>query len=183
MAVQVMQRMTAAEFDGFALLPENTDRLLEFVGGEVCEVVSNSFSSEVGANILAELRAFVKKKRLGRITGADGGYVVAGERYIPDVAYISYERQPQPSHEAYNPNPPDLAVEVLSPSDDQTKMRVKVVNYLRAGVVVWVVNPDARTVEVYAPGQAARIMDVEGILDGGDVLPGFTLAVKDLFPA
>jgi Uma2 family endonuclease len=118
---------------------------------------------------------------MGRVTGADGGYVVSGERYIPDVAFISKEKQPEPSHEAYNTTPPDLAVEVLSPSNDPGDIRIKLFNYLRAGTVVWLVDPDKKEVEVYASGQAKKL-GLDSILDGGDVLPGFTLPVKEIFP-
>ncbi len=176
------KRYTIAEFDEFVHLPENTDRLFEFINGEIIEVVSNNYSSEVAAIILAEIRIFSKGKNLGRITGADGGYMVSGERYIPDVAFISIKRQPEPSHHAYNPNPPDLAVEVLSPTDDPAAIRIKIVNYLRAGATVWVVDADKRQIEVYAPNQPPKTLRIGDILDGGDVLPGFQPAVKDIFP-
>lgn len=180
MAVQT-RRMTVEEFDQFIQQPENADRLFEYVGGEIIEVVSSNYSSEVAARVLIEIGIFVKNKDLGRVTGADGGYIVSGERYIPDVAFISKEKQPEPSHEAYNPTPPDLAVEVLSPSNDPGGIRIKLVNYLRAGTVVWLVDPDKKEVEVYASGQAKKL-GLDGTLDGGDVLPGFTLPVKAIFP-
>jgi len=174
--------MTVEEFDQFAALPANQNKRLEYVGGEVSEVVSNSYSSEIAANVLAEIRMFVKGQKLGRVTGADGGYRVMGERYIPDAGFISFARQPQSSHEAYTPNPPDLAVEVLSPSDDPVEMRIKIVNYLRAGTTVWLVNPERKHVEIYAPDQAPLMVGIDGVIDGGTVLPGFRLAVRDIFP-
>jgi Uma2 family endonuclease len=128
------------------------------------------------------LTVFVRTHDLGYVTGADGGYRVSGERYIPDAAFISTARQPQPSHEAYNPNPPDLAVEVLSPTNDPGEMRVKIVNYLLAGTVLWVVDPDLKRVEVYVPGQTPKTLGIDDVLDGGNVLPGFSLAVRDIFP-
>lgn len=175
-------RYTAAEFDRFASMKENADRRLELVEGEIVEVVSTSYSSETAANLLAEIRLFTKVHKLGRVTGADGGYVVGAERYIPDVAFISFTRQPEPSHAAYNPQPPDLAVEVLSPSDEAAMMRIKVVNYLQAGTTVWVVDPDRLTVEVYTPAAPPRTLTADDTLDGGSILPGFSLAVKDIFP-
>jgi Uma2 family endonuclease len=62
-------------------------------------------------------------------------------------------------------------------------VRVKVGNYLAAGTVVWVIDPERKLVEVYAPGQPVRKVGVDSVLDGGEVLPGFTLAVKDIFAA
>ena len=145
-------------------------------------MVSNNYSSEIAMLIGAMLVLFVKKERLGHVTGADGGYMVAGQRFIPDVAFISSTRQPQPSREAYNPNPPDLAVEVLSPPDDSTNMRMKVVSYLKAGTVVWVVDPDKKQVEVYLPDRIPNTVTLDDTLEGGDILPAFTLPVKDIFP-
>lgn len=175
-------RYTAAEFERFASLPENVDRRLELVEGEIVEVVSSGYSSETAANLLAAIKLFAGGHKLGRVTGADGGYVVSGERYIPDVAFISFARQPEPSHAAYNHQPPDLAVEVLSPSDDPAALRIKIVNYLRAGTTVWVVDPIKQMVECYVPNASPRTLTVDDTLDGGDVLPGFEIAVRDIFP-
>lgn len=183
MALQTGLRMPVTEFDEWVQQPENADRDYEYIRGEVFEVVSNNYSSEIAALITTYLGLYLLQNKIGRITGADGGYQVGGERYIPDVAFISYRRQPQPSHAAYNPNPPDLAVEVLSPANDDEKMRVKVANYLAAGAVVWVVDPEARAVEVYTPGQSVRMAGMDEMLDGGSVLPGFQVAVRDIFPA
>jgi Uma2 family endonuclease len=174
--------VTAEAFDQFVLLPENRDRNFELIAGEIVEVVSNSYSSLVSMLLGGRVSVFVFDHGLGWVTGADGGYWVGDERYIPDAAYISKVRQPQPSHDAYNPNPPDLAIEVLSPSDDRDDLRLKIVNYLNAGTTLWVVNPPLKTVEVYVPGQKPRVLTINDTLDGGAVLPGFTLAVKDVFP-
>ncbi|NWF69282.1 MAG: Uma2 family endonuclease [Chloroflexi bacterium] len=174
--------MTAEEFDQWVLLPENATRSFEFIGGEIVEMVSNNYSSMVAALILGELQGFTKGKNLGYLTGADGGYWVNGERYIPDAAFISKTRQPVPSRDAYNPNAPDLAVEVLSPSDDPHTTRLKVVNYLLAGTTLWLVDPERKIVEGYVPGAAPKTLGLDDTLDGGAHLPGFSLAVKDIFP-
>ncbi|HYO89277.1 MAG TPA: Uma2 family endonuclease [Candidatus Limnocylindrales bacterium] len=174
--------MTAEQFEEFSLRPENADRRLELVEGEITEVVSNSYASEVAANILAEIRFFAKTHG-GRVTGADGGYVVGNDRYIPDVAFISEFRQPERPNVAWNPIAPDLAVQVLSPTDDPTEIRIKTSNYLSAGTTVWVADPDRKRIEVHAPGIPVFIARMGDTLGGGDVLPGFTLAVGDIFPA
>lgn len=180
--VTQMRSVTPEAFDHFVQQPENRDRNFELIAGEIVEVVSNSYSSEIAAIILGELRAFIKGKTLGRVTGADGGYIIDGERYIPDAAFISNARQPQRSYAAYNPVAPDLAVEVMSPTDNVDDLRLKIVNYLNAGTTLWVVNPPQKTVEVYTPGGKPRVLTINDTLDGGTVLPGFTLAVKDVFP-
>lgn len=183
MAVQT-RRMTVEEFDAFANLPENADKLLEFIGGEVVEVPSNPYASKISQIVAGELYIYLRGKDLGHLTGEAGGYWVSGERYAPDVAFISKAKQPELARQGYNPNPPDLAVEIDFPStyESQQNMSIKVANYLAAGTVVWVFKPEHKRVEVYAPGQPARILGIDGVLDGGDVLPGFTLAVKDVLP-
>ncbi len=175
------QLITAQEFDRVAALPENRDRRFELIAGEIHEAASNHYGSRIAAAIVGELRAFIKPGRLGGLTGADGGYIVAGERYIPDAAFISTARQPEGSHEAYNPLPPDLAVEVLSPGDEQADIRRKLTNYLYAGTTVWVIDPEARTAEVHSPGQPFEVIREGGILNGDPILPGFRLPLADIF--
>lgn len=183
MAVQT-QRMTVEEFDRFVTLPENADRLFEYIGGEVVEVVSNQRSSSIGYWLGVFIGMYLLQHDVGRVvTGADGGYMIAGERYIPDLAFVSRTRQSEPSDKAYSPITPDLAAEVLSPSNSAHDMRVKVVNYLSVGTTVWVIDPDRKLVEVYEPGQAVKKIGIEGTLDGDSVLPGFSVAVKDIFRA
>jgi Uma2 family endonuclease len=170
-----------AEFDRFVALPENAGRNFEYIAGEIIEVVSNNKSSRAGLNIMAEVRNFVKRHKLGRTTGADGGYVVAGEKYIPDGAFVSYARQPVAVDVAYNPVAPDLAVEVLSPGNEHSEITRKVGNYLAAGTVVWVIDPDDETVDVYTPGQPRLTLHQLDTLKGDVVLPGFQLRVADIF--
>lgn len=170
------------EFDAFVLLPENRDRNFEWHNGRIIEVVSSSLPSEIGSIILGEVRAFNKVHRLGRTTGADGGYIVNGERYIPDAAFISNARQPERVNAAYNPLTPDLAIEVISPTDNEADIREKIVNYVLAGTVLWLADPEAETIQVFVPNQKPRTLTVDDVLDGGTVLPGFQVAVRDLFP-
>ena len=84
------------------------------------------------------------------------------------------ERQPMPVEEA---------VEVDFPSTlaSQRKLRTKIASYLAAGTLLWVVYPETFEVEVYAPGQLMRLFGIDDILDGGDVLPGFRLAAREIF--
>jgi len=181
MAVQA-QRMTVEEFDEFVGQPEHADRLFEYIGGEVVEVVSSQRASAIAYNVGFFLKLHLRTNNIaGLVTGADGGYEIAGERYIPDVAFVSASRQAAPSERAYSPIPPDLAVEALSPSNTPHEMRLKLVNYLAAGTTVWIVDPERQLVEVYTPGRAAKTVRADGTLDGGDVLPGFRLAVQDIF--
>lgn len=175
--------MTDVQFDQFVELHENRDKLFEYIGGEAVEVPSNPYASYIGGRVFRPVSNFVEEHGLGYVTGEAGGYLVSGEKYAPDVAYISKLRQPELARQGYNPNPPDLAVEVDFPSTYQSQrdLRIKVANYLAAGTLVWVVLPDVKAVEVYAPGQPIKLFGVEDVLDGGAVLPGFTLPVKEIF--
>ena len=181
MAVQI-QRATIEEFERFIGLPENADRLFEYIGGEIVEVPSNPYSSYLGARISRHLMDFVEAHDLGYVTGEAGGYMVSGERYAPDVAFVSKARQPQLARTGYNPAPPDLAVEIFSPTDSERRLSVKISNYLAAGTVVAVVYPDEQEIAIHRPGQRVTILGIDDTLDGGDILPGFRLPLKAIFP-
>jgi Uma2 family endonuclease len=180
--VAVQTHVTVEEFDRIAELPENADKRLEYIGGEIVEVPSNAYSSELAANIIFFLKLHLRESGIaGHVTTENGGYMVSGERYAPDVAYLSKARQAELAKEGYNPNPPEFAVEVVSPNDDESKLLIKVGNYMAAGTLVWVVRPTPKHVEIYALGQQVRIIGINGTVDCGNVLPGFKVAVKDIF--
>ena len=172
---------TAEEFKQFILLPEHGDTSFELINGRVYPVVSNNRSSRVAGRILTFINLFALEHDAGYVTGADGGYVVSGQHFIPDVAFMSKARQPQPSNETYNSQAPDLAVEVLSPTDDDSNVRLKLADYLNAGTTVWIVDPEAKTVEIYVPNKPSIKLTESDTIDGGNVLAGFQLPVKDIF--
>jgi Uma2 family endonuclease len=176
-------RMTVDEFDEWVNLPEQAEKLFELIGGEIFEVPSNPYSSEVAAEILFRIKLFLRENHIeGHVTGEAGGYQVSGERYAPDVAYISSIKQEKlPYKQGYNSNPPDLAVEVISPNDSDRNLAIKVANYLAAATVVWIVRLVKKEVEIYVAGQPVQILTITDMIDGGDVLPGFVLPVKEIF--
>jgi Uma2 family endonuclease len=107
----------------------------------------------------------------------------------PDVSFIRWDSVLDPE-EIINPRtgwcnyPPDLAVEVLSPSNTEKEMRIKLDEYVRAGVkIVWIVDPERQEVDVYTRPRfiAAKTYRLDDHLDGGKVLPGFILRVSDIF--
>lgn len=181
MVVQLKQRATLAEFEAVI---QDSDRTFEYIDGEIVEVPSNPYVSKIAAKILTFIGMYLIKNDIGHVTGADGGYIISGERYAPDVAFISYVRQPELATTGYNPNPPELAVEVISdPSnaEEQRRLRLKLSSYLAAGVVVWVVNAEDRRIEVHRAGRISQEFDETGTLSGEDFLPGFELPVKAIF--
>lgn len=186
MVAVTTQRLTAEEFDIFAALPENEDRLLEFIDGEIYDVVSALTSSEIAALVIAALGSYLRTNPVGRVTGADGGFKVGRNRFIPDLAYTSKARLASfAGIQGYGPIPPDIAVEVMSPSDTTKKVATKIANYITAGVIVWAVYPDDKEVIVHIPGQQSYTLTVNDVLDGtthaNGLLPGFTLPINQLF--
>jgi Uma2 family endonuclease len=104
----------------------------------------------------------------------------------PDIAFVSYDRWPKnrpiPQGSAWNVVP-DFCVEVVSPTDLIEETRAKVEEYFEAGVrLIWVVYPQKELVDVYDSRDRMRVVRREGTLDGGDVIPGFSLPLAELFP-
>ncbi|MEO6811946.1 MAG: Uma2 family endonuclease [Isosphaeraceae bacterium] len=160
-------------------------RLCELVDGVLVEKAMGFRESILAGLILSLLRAFVIPGNLGLVSGADGLMrLFPGLVRTPDVAFASWDRVPGRSVPS-EPIPdlvPDLAVEVLSKSNTKRELTRKLREYFEAGVrLVWLVDPQARTVAVHAPRGAPVVLDASETLDGGEVLPGFVLSLADLF--
>lgn len=178
----IQTKMTVEEFDRWVLLPENINTNYEYIEGRVVEVVSRNKPSRIAAYIGGRLSIFVVDGNLGTVTTTDGGYMIDGERYIPDAAYVSFKRQPIPDDDAaYNAVAPDLAVEVLSPGNSDEEIDTKVKHYLAAGTVVWIFDPDTEAVTIHKPNTKAITLKADVELDAGDVLPSFKLKVAKVF--
>ena len=172
--------------EDFLALPE-TEPGSEFVDGEVVQK-----PMPTGAHITIQrllsfvFTLFLKAHPIGE-AGPEWRCVfgpAAGNRVpLPDFAFVRRERlsptwQDEPFH-----GPPDLAVEVVSPDDRWSRVWDKVQFYLDHGVrLVWVIDPKARTVLVLTPPSTLRILSEAETLDGGDVVPGFSVAVRDILP-
>lgn len=174
--------MTSAEFLEYAARPENANRILELIDGVIVEKMVGYKASRAAADILTALNQHVSKRKLGGVTGADGAYRMSEhEVFIPDAAFISYERLPE-DPEGLVPVPPDLAVEVKSPSDRKRDLRLKAERYLACGTrLVWLIFPDEHAAEVYTPEGDVETVHLDGALSGGDVLPGFSLKLRRIF--
>jgi len=176
-----IQNISVTEFDKWIHYPENVEHNYEYIRGEIVEVVSNSKSSKIGSILGGFIAVYVHNNNLGHTTGADGGYQVGDERYIPDAGFVSRARMPQFEDAPYLSIAPDLAIEVISPTDSQRLITVKVANYLVAGTTVWLVYPDEKEIEIYAPNLAVVKLTEGDALDGGDLLPDFRLSLTALF--
>jgi Uma2 family endonuclease len=177
----VRTSLTVDDYERFISQPENDERLFEYIDGEIVEVVTNTFCSLVALRIGGRIMVYVEEHDLGYTTGEAGGYQVGDNRYLPDVGFISKKRQPESPHGTFISNPPDLAVEVISPTDQPKKVRTKTANYVAVGTVVWLVDPEAQEIEVHSPGKAVKTYHFNDTLDGGDILPGFKIVLKDIF--
>jgi Uma2 family endonuclease len=174
--------MTSAEYLEYAARPENANRILELIDGEIVEKMVGVKPSAVAIRIAAQLSDFVEKKRLGTVTGADGAYRMSDtEVFVPDVAFLSSARLAEETRGA-SPVPPDLAVEVKSASDRKRDLRLKAERYLACGTrLVWLIFPEEQAAEVYAPEGDVETIHLDGVLSGGDVLPGFNLKLRRIF--
>jgi Uma2 family endonuclease len=141
-------------------------------------------SGWISANIVALLASHFRSSQLGWVFSAETGFILFDDRQTvrsPDAAVVLRERLSE-LPDSFVPMAPDLAVEVLSPSDRMADTLAKIAMYLDAGVrIVWLINPASETVTVFLPDAAPTTLHVDGSLDGGDVLPGFRVPVAEIF--
>jgi Uma2 family endonuclease len=149
---------------------------------------SGEEASTIALELAAELRNYVRPRRLGRVTGADGVYKFPGAEtgLVTDVAfYAAGQRGLVADRRRPIPFAPDLAAEVASPDQRPDGMAAKARRYLGAGTrLVWVLWPSTQHVDVWRTGQLegpAATRNTSDALDGEDVIPGFTYAVAALF--
>lgn len=164
---------------------DREDRLCELVDGVLVEKTVGFVESLLAARLITILGSFVSERNLGIITGADGTVrLAAGLVRIPDAAFFSWDRLPGRSipREPIPDLAPDLAVEVLSKGNTKQEMDRKLQDYFTAGVrAVWYIDPEKRTVRVFTDPEQAVLLREKGILEGGDVLPGLSLPLSELF--
>ena len=171
--------------EDFERLPEGGDNRLEPSRGLlVREPQPEARRGAVVVNVLRALDSFARRRALDRVV-VEAGFLLADDPPTvrrPDAAFVSFERWPAGSvPEGFWPFAVDLAVEVVSPSNAAADMQEKVLQYLEAGAsVVWVVQPRTRTVEIWRPGTDVRVLHKGDSLEGGNVLPGFRLTVREM---
>lgn len=177
------QLLTLDEF--LALDWPEDGRKRELVRGEIVEVpMPGGPHNRIAGRLYNLLFAFADE-RLGAVFTDGMGYVLdpASPTYrVPDVSFVADERIPPEGIPEIWYFPPDLAVEVVSPSDRKREVEAKVRDYRAAGVrLVWVVWTETQTVTVHLLDAEPRTLTADDTLDGGDVLPGFTVPVATLF--
>ena len=182
------QLISAETFFDLVQKPEYASKKLELVQGVIVELTKpGGEHGEITMEIGRLIANYVREHRLGRVTAAETGYILArspkGRDTVrgPDVAFVSMARAPQGLPKGPVPFAPDFAVEVISPTNTAVEIHNKVRDLLRAGTqLIWLVYPDTRTVVVHT-GASAQTLEQDDVLSGGEVIPGFVLPIRDIF--
>jgi len=158
----------------------------ELVRGELVPVSPpGGEHGELATRIAAALYGFVQARRLGTVY-VETGYVLFRDPDTvrgPDVSFLSRDRAARVrDRRGFVPGAPDLAIEIRSPDNTPAELSDKAQEYLDAGArLVWVVDPPSRSVQVHQAGHPPRVLSKGEVLDAGEVLPGFTLPLAELF--
>jgi Uma2 family endonuclease len=175
---------TAMEADVLAD-PLGQKRNCELVDGVLVEKPMGYYESLLAMILIQWLRNFLDESDLGITLGEAGPLRLApGLVRLPDVSFISWDRFPNRElpAESILDMAPDLAVEILSPSNTEAEMERKLYEYFAAGAqLAWYADPVSRTVRVYTSPTDVRLRNEEDTLDGGAVLPGFRISIRDWF--
>jgi len=175
---------TATEKDVIEI-DAHEDGLCELVDGVLVEKAMGFYESHVAAVLAHFLLTFLEKHDLGVVAGASGMLRLApGLVRSPNVSFVAWDRLPggKIPKEPIPDLAPDLAIEVLCKGNTAGEMKRKVGEYFRAGTrLVWLVDHRARTVRVYTSPTKSRLLREDQTLDGGPVLPGFSLPLAQLF--
>lgn len=166
----------------------------EIVDGQWVQVVGDGMAGElhgaIATNLIVALGTYVKTHQLGRVYPADTTYILSEDEQgvqlmrLPDVSFVAVSRVKTENRQSYYQLAPDLAIEIISPSERAVDIRAKLREYLRAGVrQVWQVYPETQEVIVYLPDGTVRTYEVGQVIPGADVLPDLALPVEDIFAA
>ncbi|MCY4064467.1 MAG: Uma2 family endonuclease [Chloroflexi bacterium] len=183
------QFISAEAYFEIAGLPEYEDRRIELVEGVVVEMSKpGGKHGQIAMRLSVRIGSYVEANNLGIATTGDTGFVVErsdiGRDTVRglDIAFMKKGRVPDELPDSLLYLAPDLAVEVISPSNKASDIEKKIQQLLNAGTsVIWIVYPDLRTVTIHTADGATTLFETD-TLTGGDVLPGFELRVGDIFP-
>lgn len=161
------------------------DKLHELVRGVIVEMSRpGALHGIVVSLIISLLQQFVTTKRLGIVTSETGFALFGNNDTVrgPDVAFVAAERVPKQIPEGWFYFAPDIAIEVVSPNDLASEIQEKVEEYLEAGSrAVWVFYPKTKSINIHE-GNITRRLSEKETLEGGKLLPEFSVPVKQFFP-
>lgn len=168
----------------FMALPE--DGRYELVNGELVNMGNSGMEhGEIGSFLGGSLSLYVRSNKLGRVCDSSTAFTLkSGNRRSPDVSFVAKERLQgiRRLPRGYFQGSPDLAVEILSPSNTVEEIHDKIVEYFESETrLVWVIHPDEQYVLVYHSPSPDRLLRLNDVLDGEAVIPGFSLAIAELF--
>jgi Uma2 family endonuclease len=159
----------------------------ELIRGELRKMApAGPIHGRIAINVTTPLDQHVRTHNLGVVYAAETGFKLASNPDVvraPDVAFIRRERLEEVGEvEGYWPGPPDLAVEVIAPSDTYSDVQEKVFDWLEAGTrMVLLIIPRKRAVVVYRSLTEIITLTENDTINGGDVVPGWTMPVRDVF--
>ena len=181
--VETKTLLTAEEFLEMCASQEATR--YELVKGELVEMPPvGGPHADLAAELTARLRPFVLQHRLGRVFVELGFCLECTPDTVraPDVSFIKAERLSDGLPQGFFPGAPDLAIEVVSPHDRAIELHAKIQEYFDHGTLrVWAVYPRTWTVVIHRPDGTSRTFKFEDTLVDEAILPGFSLAVNELF--
>ena len=160
----------------------------ELVRGELRKMAPpGTYHGKSATRVGMRLGNYVNENDLGEVYIAEVGFRIGSSPdhvRAPDVAFVRREREDEVGEmHGYFPGPPDLAIEVISPNDIYREVDEKVQDWLDAGTrMVIVINPRRREVRVHTPLADTVILTPDDTLDGGDVVPGWTIPISAVFP-
>ena len=172
--------------DELLLMKEDGFRY-ELVRGELRKMSpAGHRHGRIALNLTGPLFQHVRTHDLGAVYAAETGFKLAADPDVvraPDAAFVRRERVEAVGRtEGFWPGAPDLAAEVLSPGDPSAGVEEKIADWLDAGTrLVVVVDPGNQTVALYRSRDDLRVLAIDDVLDGGEVVPGWTLPVRDIF--
>jgi Uma2 family endonuclease len=166
-------------------LESKTEKQYELVDGLPKAKGRESMAhSYIIASLACEIGTYVKTQKLGITLASSASYRITAKNIRkPDVSFVTKERLPEKrlSTEPFD-GAPDLAVEVISPTDIWWEILKKLNQYFASGCrLVWLISPLDQRVLVYRVDRSSNFLQVTDSLDGEDVVPGFTMPVADLF--
>jgi Uma2 family endonuclease len=157
----------------------------ELIQGVLVAKPMGWYESNVALALAFYLELYLESHPLGVLAGEDGPVkTVFGNTQKPDISFVSFDRLPNRKipRKKVLPLAPDLAVEVLSEGNTKAEMEIKLREYFAAGVrLVWYIDPESRSARVFTAVERCEEIPPTGLLNGGDVLPGFELSLARLF--
>ncbi len=165
------------------LQKEHPDYRMELVDGSIIVMSPSGYESdEVAFEFGAQLRNWVKPRKLGRVTGSSAGFSLPNsDLRAPDVSFVLAERL-RKSPRSFAELAPDLMVEVKSPNDSLKALRKKIEDFLAVGTRVGIlINPEKHIVEIYRLGQDVIVLGDGDVLTVPDLLPGWEVPIADLW--